>query len=151
MRDLRETDITRLLHCIVTVSKLSADPDAMQVDSAGKPSLASFLTLCVAYNYSAPALRLALRKHLPRVEDIICVLEVLDTWLGMYEQDVPAFLTPSDLPEAVPSSLPPLDRVRSLLRVFLIQFYLHSGSGSLVPTSNSGRIIPCPFAIPCCT
>lgn len=124
MRDLPETDIMTLLQSVVTAhrNQPSATSDAMQVDSTtaapeGIPSLATFLSLCVSYNYSAPALRLALRKHMPQVEDVVCVLEVLESWISTHENEASGWVTTSPEPASVNekdhSLSPKLDKVHS--------------------------------------
>jgi hypothetical protein len=97
----------------------------MEVDSAttseGTMSLVECLLLCVSYNNSTPALRVALRKHLSRAEDVVCVLEVLESWI--IQGDSIVRWTGSD-PPAVngaddPPSTPPLSKA-------LVLFFCHS-------------------------
>jgi len=87
--DLPESDIISLLAKVVAHHRQS-NPDAMQVDSpspSGPPTLPAFLALCVTYSASPGPLRVALRKHLPDAEAIVCVLEVLDGWIGKWGEE----------------------------------------------------------------
>ncbi|KAH9938085.1 uncharacterized protein B0H18DRAFT_1112274 [Fomitopsis serialis] len=85
--DLPESDIISLLAKVVAHHRQS-NPDAMQVDSpSSPPALPAFLALCVTYSTSPGPLRVALRKHLPDAEAVVCVLEVLDSWVGQWSEE----------------------------------------------------------------
>jgi hypothetical protein len=117
VRDLPEGDIISLLHTVVVAHKQrnnSATSDAMEVDSSisqqGIPPLDEYLSLCVSYNYSHPALRLALRQHIPQGEDIVFLLKILESWITARSVEE------TDLTELTTSKrdIPPLDKVRGL-------------------------------------
>ncbi|TFY67644.1 hypothetical protein EVJ58_g1487 [Rhodofomes roseus] len=91
--DLPESDIISLLAKIVAHHRQSnTNPDAMQVDSPSPPfstppTLPAFLALCVTSPASPGPLRVALRKHLPDAEDVLCLIEVLDRWVGKWGEE----------------------------------------------------------------
>ena len=103
------------------------DENAMQVDAvadAPTPSLHSVLSLCATYTMSAPALRLAIRKHLPDAAELTTVLRVLNEWIDAWcvedvyllpektKKDLHGALVPV-FQEKQKSVLPPLDKVCS--------------------------------------
>lgn len=90
--DLPESEILETLAYVVANHRKSRSlsGDAMQVDPpnstiAGMPSLPQFLSLCVRYSTSAPALRIALRRYLSDADDLQCILEVLDNWILVWK------------------------------------------------------------------
>ena len=108
VRDLTETDIISVLHKVTTArlrytEGSPPDADAMQVDSVpvqiqDAPSLEEYLSKCVSYDASASGLRLALRKHLCDVEEIVLVLQVLELWMrkwGEAEDELGVFAASS--------------------------------------------------------
>jgi len=60
----------------------------MQVDSAPSmdepPTLRAFLNLFLRYNFSTIPLRAAFRRYFSDVDDVVCLLEVLDNWIGQW-------------------------------------------------------------------
>ena len=113
-----------LLAQVVAQHRRQSAADAMQVDAVSAlPALPSFLALCVNYAASPGPLRVALRKHLPDAEDVVCVLEILDDWLerwgaeevqlvleGVTKDENGAYI--AVLPKEKPLEIPPLDKVR---------------------------------------
>lgn len=98
VRDLTEMDIVSVLHKVVvahlkrTKPTSSTDTDAMEVDhpstqTQDTPSLEDYLSRCVSYDTSAPALRLALRKKLGNVEETVAVLQVLELWMRKWGEN----------------------------------------------------------------
>lgn len=92
MKDLQEVDVIECL-CFVLArhrqAQRVASADAMQVDSASStetdvPSLADFLSLLLRSNFSPTSLRVAFRRYLSDVDDVVCLLEVLDSWMGQW-------------------------------------------------------------------
>ncbi|KAG6900424.1 hypothetical protein C0993_010812 [Termitomyces sp. T159_Od127] len=82
--DLSEAEIMESLQFVVARnhSDVTQDGNAMEVDSVTDvPSLPSFLSLCVSYTTTAPALRSAMRRSLKEAEDICAVLKVLENWI----------------------------------------------------------------------
>ncbi|KAF9266181.1 hypothetical protein L218DRAFT_956557 [Marasmius fiardii PR-910] len=69
-----------------------ADVDAMQIDPVAPitpiqddmPSLQDYLTLCLGYKVSETPLRFALKRYMKDVDDVVCLLGVLDTWIGLW-------------------------------------------------------------------
>ena len=112
-----------LLAQVVAQHRRQSAPDAMQVDAPSAiPALPGFLALCVNYAASPGPLRVALKKHLPDAEDVVCVLEILDGWLERWGAEevqlVPEGVKKDEngryvavLPEDKPLEIPPLDKV----------------------------------------
>ncbi|KAG6861980.1 hypothetical protein C0995_009164 [Termitomyces sp. Mi166 len=82
--DLSEAEIMESLQYVVARHRSNVvpqDDNAMEVDSVTDvPSLPSFLSLCVSYTTTPPALRSAIRRSLKDVEDIYVILRVLENW-----------------------------------------------------------------------
>ncbi|KAG6812938.1 hypothetical protein H0H92_015258 [Tricholoma furcatifolium] len=80
--DLSEAEIIDSLHFVVAHHRSNAvDDNAMDVDSAtDMPSLPTFLSLCVSYKTTQPALRTAIRRSLKEADDILAVLRILEGW-----------------------------------------------------------------------
>lgn len=127
--DIPEADVISFLHASASASlQKQADDNAMQVDTAAPadgavPALPAVLALCTTYTMSAPALRLALRQHLPGAAELTAVLEVLAGWVAAWcDADVPLLpeRTKKDAHGALvavleppqPGALPPLEKVR---------------------------------------
>jgi hypothetical protein len=120
-RDLPESDMMSLLQTVISVHRqriAASSSDAMQIDvlatQEGVLPLTEYLSLCVPYSCSPPALRLAFRKGLPQADDIVCVLEVLESWIVAWTtKDTSLMDTPSEpkLINGTESTLPPLDKV----------------------------------------
>ncbi|KAJ4479070.1 hypothetical protein J3R30DRAFT_3473899 [Lentinula aciculospora] len=90
--DLQEIEIVECL-CYVLAryrqARRGVSVDAMQVDSAPNmeddtPTLQAFLRLVLGYNLSLIPLRVAFRRYLSDVDDVVCLLEVLDAWVGQW-------------------------------------------------------------------
>ena len=123
--DLTETDIISVLHKVAvahlkhTKSTSSPDVDAMQVDPSpaqtqDTPSLEEYLSRCVSYDTSASSLRLALRKNLGEVEEIVAVLRVLESWMekwGEAEDKIGVFAASSTSKDGPTEQLPELFKV----------------------------------------
>ena len=105
----------------------------MQIDSTPSdlPSLASFLSSCVAYATSPAPLRLAIRQHLPDAEDLTCVLEILSGWITQAQAMTIKFL-PTDVVKNAKGVMiakppiskrpdgPPLEKVSVFLRFNMV-------------------------------
>ncbi|EEB87189.1 hypothetical protein MPER_15562 [Moniliophthora perniciosa FA553] len=48
------------------------------------PTLQNFLNLCIRYKVSQTPLRFALKRYLVDVDDIVCLLGVLDGWISQW-------------------------------------------------------------------
>jgi hypothetical protein len=111
-------------------SRPAVNPDAMQIDppSASTPSgidpsrprriipeLRWFLADIVQYKLSPPALRVAIRKHIPDAGDVLCVLEVVEGWISAwFERDSDLGFNLGRGPPSVDlGELPPLATVSS--------------------------------------
>lgn len=55
-------------------------------------SLRLFLSKLIAYSTSPHALRSALKTHLSDAEDLVCVLEVLESWMVKWAEKSATFL-----------------------------------------------------------
>jgi len=125
VRDLTETDIISVLHK-VTIAHLkhtkSTEADAMQVDPSlvqaqDTPSLGEYLGRCVSYDTTVSGLRLALRKNLSEVEEVVAVLQTLETWMkmcGEAEDTLGVFTASSG--DAPTQQLPELSKVTGSIR-----------------------------------
>lgn len=123
--DIPEGDVMAFLHTSAsTARQKQKDDNAMQVDATSDsaiPSLFAVLSLCVSYTMSAPALRLAIRQHLPDAAELVAILRVLNEWIDAWCAEDVHFLperTKKDLHGAlVPvlekqkGAIPPLERV----------------------------------------
>ncbi|KIY74000.1 hypothetical protein CYLTODRAFT_416645 [Cylindrobasidium torrendii FP15055 ss-10] len=79
--DIQELEV---VDCLRQVLKFHS-ADAMQVDTPSEiPSVSGFLSACVQYPTSPAPLRMAIRRCLPDVVDIVRVLEVINQWLGQW-------------------------------------------------------------------
>ncbi|KAJ3908026.1 hypothetical protein F5879DRAFT_794504 [Lentinula edodes] len=90
--DLQEAEIVECL-CFVLAryrqARRATSSDAMQIDSVPGmdnecPTLQAFLSLVLRYSCSPNPLRAAFRRYLSDVDDVICLLEVLDSWIGQW-------------------------------------------------------------------
>ncbi|KAJ3806808.1 hypothetical protein F5876DRAFT_80319 [Lentinula aff. lateritia] len=90
--DLQEAEIVECL-CFVLAryrqARIATSSDAMQIDSVPSmdndcPTLQTFLSLVLRYSCSPNPLRAAFRRYLSDVDDVICLLEVLDSWIGQW-------------------------------------------------------------------
>lgn len=131
VRDLTETDIISVLHKVTTAHlkrtkhASPSDVDGMQVDptpvqTQDTPPLEEYLGRCVSYDTSAPALRLALRKHLGDVEESVAVLQVLESWMrkwGEVEDELGVFAAYAPSSEDSPTQrLPEPSKVPASVR-----------------------------------
>jgi len=88
--DIPEADIMAILQCVIarhrqSLAAISGETGAMQIDTpTDMPSLPAFLSCCVCYPTSPAALRLAIRKHLQDADDVICILDVLESWIATW-------------------------------------------------------------------
>ncbi|KAJ3992530.1 hypothetical protein F5050DRAFT_1579367 [Lentinula boryana] len=90
--DLHEVEIVECL-CFVLArhrhALRAASLDTMQVDSAPSldddtPTLHTFLSLVLRYSFSLIPLRVAFRRYLSDADDVVCLLEILDAWIGQW-------------------------------------------------------------------
>ncbi|KZW04155.1 hypothetical protein EXIGLDRAFT_690793 [Exidia glandulosa HHB12029] len=86
--DVPETVLIRIMKDIIA-RKDTSTGEAMDVDSSGSGHnhgkmllLPAFLSLCMSYPTSAPALRAAIREHLTSVEEVSAVLKALNAAVG---------------------------------------------------------------------
>lgn len=85
--DLSEAEIMESLQSVVARhhSNVAQDDNVMEVDSVTDvSSLPLFLSLCVSYTTTPPALRSAIRRSLKEAEDICAVLRVLENWIKQW-------------------------------------------------------------------
>ncbi|KAK1220702.1 hypothetical protein PQX77_016528 [Marasmius sp. AFHP31] len=93
--DLQELEIVETLRYVLARHRhtqqptASTDGDAMQVDSVtpiqdDMPTLKEFLNLCLGYKVSPTPLRFALKRYMADVDDVACLLEVLDGWIAQW-------------------------------------------------------------------
>ncbi|KAJ3884999.1 hypothetical protein GG344DRAFT_59887 [Lentinula edodes] len=90
--DLQEAEIVECLCFVLARYRQARRPtssDAMQIDSVPNmdddcPTLQAFLSLVLRYSYSPNPLRAAFRRYLSDVDDVICLLEVLNSWIGQW-------------------------------------------------------------------
>ena len=138
-----------LLAQVVAHHRQHSTSDAMQVDAPSVlPALPAFLALCVNYAASPGPLRVALKKHLPDAEDIVCVLEILDGWLERWGAEelrlLPEGVKKDEngvyvavFPEEKPPEIPPLDKAS--LVVLSRLHYAHRYIRLLSRSSPSSR------------
>ncbi|KAL0070179.1 hypothetical protein AAF712_002669 [Marasmius tenuissimus] len=93
--DLQELEIVETLRYVLARHRhtqqptASTDGDAMQVDSVtpiqdDMSTLKEFLNLCLGYKVSPTPLRFALKRYMADVDDVACLLEVLDGWIAQW-------------------------------------------------------------------
>ncbi|ESK81645.1 rna binding protein [Moniliophthora roreri MCA 2997] len=95
--DLRELEIIDTLRYVLARHRHTQQPipdngddgDAMQIDTItpmqdDMPTLQNFLNLCIRYQVSQTPLRFALKRYLVDVDDIMCLLGVLDGWISQW-------------------------------------------------------------------
>ncbi|KAG6844894.1 hypothetical protein H0H93_016322, partial [Arthromyces matolae] len=86
--DLSEAEIMESLQFVITRHRATSAPqddNAMEVDSVtDTPPVSTFLSLCVSYTITPPALRAAIRRSLNEAEDIFVVLKLLDSWVKQW-------------------------------------------------------------------
>ncbi|EIN11073.1 hypothetical protein PUNSTDRAFT_142926 [Punctularia strigosozonata HHB-11173 SS5] len=123
--DLTEDEVVSVLR-----SNVAAEPDesnAMDVDTPAGGPHSPGLDIILGYvvNYapqtSAPALRLALRKHMASAEQLTKVLTVLDVWVARWSAtDLQGAGTFSEVkPPKRKARIPPLDKVIAFVQVLL--------------------------------
>ena len=134
--DLQELEIVETLRYVLarhrhTQPTASTEADAMQVDSAtliqdDMPKLKEFLNLCLRYKVSPIPLRFALKCYMADVDDIGCLLEVLDGWIAQWtsrelqlfpskkllEKNEHGVVVVKNENKKAESSIPPLTEVR---------------------------------------
>ena len=131
MFDLSENDVIEVLKLVITHHRNQNLPNAMQTDppspSSEQPSLSTYLTTLISYPTSTAPLRLAIRRHLGDVEDVVCLMDIMDEWIEGWAQEEVMLLPPAttrDERGAIAWSwgegfktkrldLPPLDKVLS--------------------------------------
>ncbi|KIJ69813.1 hypothetical protein HYDPIDRAFT_178256 [Hydnomerulius pinastri MD-312] len=105
--------------------KRENNPDAMEVDATVGyvPPLGTYLSACVSYSSTPAAMRLAIRKYLSDAQDLVVILETLESWIhGGTEQYMEGLLksmaTNSEMqPSGVDS--PPYSKVITFLQALL--------------------------------
>ena len=81
--DISEDNMISLAKVLIDKErKVQTDPEAMDVDSTQIwiPTLSAYMLACVSYPASPAALRVAIRRHIPDAQDLIPILELLDSW-----------------------------------------------------------------------
>lgn len=134
VKDIPEVDIVTCLHYIIAVyqPRNTTNQNVMDVDTGSAalkpPTLAQFLVLCVKYDSSTAALRLAFRQKLCDAEDVLAVLEVLEQWMLRWSQKASKLavaskqtkknehgvVVPVLQPLGAKSDPPPQDKVRQI-------------------------------------
>ena len=140
--DIPENDVIMALKVVVSQHRNNND-GSMQVDAdtdTGPPTLPHFLSACVKYAMSPAALRLALHDHLREGEDIVCVLEVIESWISEHAASLP---TPTS-----DDTLPPLPKVRPRYLEFSFTYKKFFPIGAIVLTNHSRFVPAISFAIP---
>ena len=77
------------------IDKHRRNENAMEVDASEGyvPPLWSYLFACVSYSFSSAPMRLAIRKNLPDAQDLVLILEILESWIqGGTEHEMEALL-----------------------------------------------------------
>lgn len=97
--------------------KQGSNTNGMAVDASEGyiPPLATYLSACVSYQFSFAAMRLAIRKYLSDAQDLVVILEILESWVhGGTEQYMEALLksmaTNSEM-QPIGVDSPPYDKV----------------------------------------
>jgi hypothetical protein len=154
--DLSEDDIIEVLKFVVKHHRNCISPDAMQVDSlpAEGPSLSKYLRTIISYPTSPSPLRLAIRLHMSDVEDVMCVMDLLDGWVKEWAEEEVGLLPPLSRRDesgaivwGVPAvkepnpNLPPFERVRSVPGLYALR-RLTELTASLVPPSSARHLFP---------
>ncbi|KAF8076806.1 hypothetical protein FPV67DRAFT_1472732 [Lyophyllum atratum] len=142
--DLSEAEVMETLHLIVVRHRqnekvASQGDNAMDVDALSDlPSLPSFLTSCVTYTTTPPALRSAIRLYFKEAEDSLAVLKVLGNWIKQWsKRNVRLLPSKKDISKNehgvlimkererdVSSELPPLSNVLTFLQTLLDASFL---------------------------
>lgn len=78
-----------IVECLCFILARHRRGPAMQVDSAPSmedepPTLRAFMNLFLRYNFSGIPLRAAFRRYFSDGDDVVCLLEVLDNWIGQW-------------------------------------------------------------------
>lgn len=127
--DISEDELMASAKCLVDRQRSSEN--AMDVDASEgyAPPLWSYLFACVSYPFSAAPTRLAVRKHLPDAQDLVMILEVIESWLqGGTEHEVSALLKSLATNANTPSSKadsPPYPKVFRLRLIHTATFTLY--------------------------
>ncbi|KAG7097458.1 hypothetical protein E1B28_004802 [Marasmius oreades] len=102
--DLQELEIVDTLRYVVARHRRTYKPpassehdsdvevDAMQLDPVAPitplqddiPSLQDYMALCLRYKLSEAPFRFALKRYMKDVDDVVCLLDVLDSWIGLW-------------------------------------------------------------------
>ncbi|TCD63478.1 hypothetical protein EIP91_005360 [Steccherinum ochraceum] len=152
--DISENDLTIFVRDVISTHAASRSSgqsdDSMQVDSTSTspiPTLPAALALCVTYPMSAPAMRLAIRKHLRDADALVSVLEILLGWVESWCGEEPKFFPQGARNDGrgffVPvmedrkrDDLPPLAKVLTFVQILLDSSFLtllsHSPSHQLI-------------------
>jgi hypothetical protein len=126
--DLSEDDIIEVLKFVVKHHRNCTSPDAMQVDPPAEgPSLSKYLCTIISYPTSPSPLRLAIRRHMSDVEDVVYVMDILNGWVKEWAEEEVGLLPPLSRRDesgaivwGVPAvkepnpNLPPFERVSSV-------------------------------------
>ncbi|KAF9226831.1 hypothetical protein BS17DRAFT_800784 [Gyrodon lividus] len=99
--------------------------NTMEVDALANyvPPLGTYISACVSYPFSPVAMRLATRKYLSDAQDLVVILEILESWIhGGTEQNIEAILksmtTNTDMQSSGVDS-PPYPKVITFLQTLL--------------------------------
>jgi hypothetical protein len=94
--DLRELEIIDTLRYVLARHRHTQQPapdggddDAMQIDSItpmqdDMPTLSNYLKLCIQYKTSQTPLRFALKRYMVDLDDVVCLLGVLDGLISQW-------------------------------------------------------------------
>ncbi|KAE9407182.1 hypothetical protein BT96DRAFT_874785 [Gymnopus androsaceus JB14] len=150
--DLQEVDIVECLCFILARHRRTTSSNAMQVDSSPSmdepPTLRAFLNLFLRYNFSAIPLRAAFRRYFSDVDDVVCLLEVLDNWIGQWAGRDLRLLPSSKMmkkneygilvlkPDSTSSEVPSMLQITTFLQSLLDTSFIN-----LIQTPSAHRIL----------
>ncbi|KAH7887398.1 hypothetical protein F5I97DRAFT_1941864 [Phlebopus sp. FC_14] len=128
--DISEEEMMSLAKFIIDRQRQRESSDAMEVDFSEPwiPPLGTYLSACVSYQFTPSAMRLAIRKHLSDAQDLVSILEVLETWIHGGTEEYMESLLKSVVTntDGQPSSLssPPYNKVIVFLQALLDASYV---------------------------
>ncbi|KAG9317778.1 hypothetical protein JVU11DRAFT_1998 [Chiua virens] len=121
--DVTEDELMSSAKCLI--DRQRRNDNAMDVDTSEGyvPPLWTYLLACVSYPFSAAPMRLAIRKHLPDAQDLVPILEILESWIqGGTEHEMEALLKSLANDTTMPSSMadsPPYPKIIAFLQALL--------------------------------
>lgn len=83
--DIPETALILALKALLDYhKKKEANVSIMEVDTDAVPSLMSFFALCVQYSISNTAWRIPIKEHFSDMEDMLCLLSIIENWIAQW-------------------------------------------------------------------